>query len=339
VVVVEHALSHLGPPAARETRVRHIVDAMAEVARPVVFGVIIVLLVFLPLATLEDVEGKMFRPVVYSLCFMLFGALVYALIVIPAIAPLLFYKADGSREPWLARQLRRAYRPVLRLALARPITTVCASLLVAAGMLAPAATLGADFLPRIFEGSFAIDALRPPSVSLSQAIRFGAETERALLKSPEVLTVINRIGRPEQSVDPAGPESSDVFVILKPRGQWRTGMTPERLVEELSSEVEKAVPATINAFSQPIEMRVNDLIAGAKGDVVVKVYGEDLETMRTAANSIRQTLATVPGAADVKMEIPTGLPSIRVAIDRDRAARVGVNPRSALEVLGHDPRG
>ncbi|HKQ70661.1 MAG TPA: CusA/CzcA family heavy metal efflux RND transporter, partial [Polyangiaceae bacterium] len=332
VVVVEHLLTHLGPATGGRRR-KAILHSMQEVARPVVFGVIIVLLVFLPLATLEDVEGKMFRPVVYSLCFMLFGALIYALVVIPALARMVFDNAPEPKEPFFARWLRLGYGPVLTRVLSHPKATIGGAFMITLVFLGVSSNLGAEFLPRIFEGAFAIDALRPPSVSLTAAIGLGRETELALKEAPEVHTVVNRIGRPDGAVDPAGPESSDVFVILKPKEEWRPGMTPEKLVDDLAARLEGRVPATINAFSQPIEMRVNDLIAGVKSDLAIKIYGEELEEMSAVADKVRKVLFQVPGASDVKMEIATGLPSVRIAVDRQRAARLGVPPRAVLDIL------
>jgi len=333
VVVVEHVMTHMGSVADRARRKNAIVHAMQDVARPVIFSVIIVTLVFLPLVTLEDVEGKMFRPVVYSLVFMLLGALFYALVIVPAIAPALFARVSEPKEPWLARKLARVYAPAVAFAVRRPLVTAGSAAAVATVMLGFGSSLGAEFLPRIFEGSFAVDARRPPSVSLTQALDLADETERALADIPEVKTVVNRIGRPEGSVDPAGPESSDVFVILKPQKEWRHGVTPEHIVREMAQKLDARVPATLHAFSQPIEMRVNDLIAGVKSDLAIKVFGEDLDQMQKMADQIRRTIAQIPGAADVKMEIPTGLPSIKVTLARDRAARLGVAPRSVLDVV------
>jgi cobalt-zinc-cadmium resistance protein CzcA len=335
VLTVEHAMTHGASVADRAQRRERILHAIKQVARPALFVVFITLLVFLPLATLEDVEGKMFRPVVYSLSFMLLGAIFYALVVIPAVAPtVLPGNANAKhREPLFARLARRAYAPALDWALARPRLTIVGSLLLTVSLLASGVTLGADFLPRVFEGSYAIDAMRPPSTSLTQAIDLARETEIALKEVPEVLTVVNRIGRPEGGVDPSGPEASDVFVILKPRGEWRRGVTPEALMTELSDKCNARVPATINAFSQPIEMRVNDLIAGVRSDIAVKVFGDDLATISDVSERIRQALARVPGAADVKREIPTGQPAVRVTVDRERIARLGIPPREVLSVL------
>ena len=332
VVAVEHAMAHGASEQDKATRKRHITQAVADVAKPAVFGVVITVLVFLPLLSLEDVEGKMFRPVVVSLCFMLVGALIYALIVIPAIAPR-FLKIASSEEPWLIRQVRKAYVPAVDFAMRRPKTVIGVSFALTTVLMASGATLGAEFLPRIFEGAFAIDATRPPSTSLNQAVALATETELALKESPEVLTVVNRIGRPEGATDTQGPEASDVFVILKPRKEWRKGLTPEGLAQELSERVDSRVPATLNAFSQPIEMRVNDLIAGVKSDVSIKVFGDDLATMVETADGLRRAIAKVPGAADVKMEAINGLPSLRVQVDRQRAGRLGVSTSSVLDML------
>ncbi len=335
VLVVEHAMAYATGNTDPQQRLERLVSAMKSVVRPAVFGVTITLLVFLPLASLSGIEGKMFRPVVMSLVFMLAGSLVYALLFVPAVAPWVLPKGagHGHADPWLIRTLKRFYVPTVDFALARPKVIIVGAALVTCGGLGLGATMGADFLPRIFEGALAIDALRPPSTSLTQAIALGRETEEALRESPEVATVVNRIGRPEGAVDPAGPESSDVFIILKDRSEWRPGMTAEKLVEELSERLNHRVPATVNAFSQPIEMRVNDIVSGARGDVVVKLFGSDLDALDQTADKLRKIIATVPGAADVRRDISFGLPNIRLVVDRERAGRLGVDPRAALDVV------
>ena len=333
VLTVEHAMTHGAAIPDRERRRARIVYAMQEVARPALFVVVITLLVFLPLATLEDIEGKMFKPVVYSLSFMLVGAIFYATVVIPAVGPAVLRSSGKHAEPWFARAAKRVYAPLLDRALARPWRVLVVAAALTAAMLGTGGRIGADFLPRVFEGAFAIDALRPPSTSLAGAIALGRETEVALAEVPEVQTVVNRIGRPEGAVDPSGPEASDVFVILKPRGQWRDGMTPERLMSELSTKAAQRVPATINAFSQPIEMRVNDLVSGVKSDVAIKLYGDDLAAMSDVAERLRRTLARIPGAMDFKTEIALGQPSVRVTVDRERIGRLGATPSDVLDVL------
>ena len=306
---------------------------MEQVTRPATFGVVITLLVFLPLATLEDVEGRMFKPVVYSLCFMLGGALAYAFIVLPAIGPAVLAKEAHGKDPWLSRNAKKLYAPLLDSVLARPYVTLAASVAVLVGMLVLGGRIGADFLPRVFEGTVAIDAQRVPTISLDKALLMAHESELALVKTPEVTGVVSRIGRPENSIDPAGPEAADIFVLLKERSEWRKGLTVEKLVEELAANVDAVTPATVNAFSQPIEMRVNDLVAGAKGDVVVKVFGDDLTAMSETADRIRRVIQQIDGAADVKMEMPFGLPSVNVTADRGRAARLGISTRSILDAV------
>ncbi len=333
VVVIEHALHSAAHQSSVADRMQAIRAACAHTARPVMFAVVIVVLVFLPLATLEDVEGKMFRPVVASLVVMLAGSLFYALVLVPAVAPSLLAKTVQRDDPWLIRMLRRAYEPLLKRAVARPGLTLLLSALVGIVTIAPAGRLGAEFLPRIFEGDFAIDARRPVSTSVLQAVALATETERALLEIQEVSRVVTRTGRTEGSIDPQGPEASDVFVILKPRDKWRKGLTPEQLVKEMDAKVALRVPGTVHAFSQPIEMRVNDLIAGVRSEVALKVYGDDLETLDRLAEEIKRLIAATPGAADVKREIPTGLPTLRVIVDRVRAARVGVAAQSVLDAV------
>ncbi|AKU96461.1 Cobalt-zinc-cadmium resistance protein CzcA [Labilithrix luteola] len=333
VLTVEHAMTHAGSITDRNRRRRAITHAMADVAKPAVFSVVITILVFLPLITLEDVEGKMFRPVVVSLCFMLAGALFYALVLVPAVGPRFLKGTPGGREPWLIRKARRIYQPALDAALKRPWAAVASAMVLTAALLGAGSQMGAEFLPRIFEGAYALDTTRPPSTSVQQAVTLSGEAERTLKEAPEVETVVSRIGRPEGAVDSAGPESADVFVMLKPREQWRPGMTPDKLAEELAAKLDARVPATLSAFSQPIEMRVNDLIAGVKGDVAIKVYGDDLTTMSEVADQIRKTVAQIPGAADTKMEIATGLPSIRVVVNRDHVGRLGVAPGNILDAL------
>lgn len=333
VLTVEHAMTAGASIQEKNLRRRAISHAMADVAKPAVFSVVITILVFLPLITLEDVEGKMFRPVVVSLCFMLAGALFYALVLVPAIGPRFLRGPADGREPWLIRKARAVYSPALDFVLRRPWPAIGAAFALTIALLGSGASMGAEFLPRIFEGAFALDTMRPPSTSVAQAVALSKEAEETLKEAPEVETVVSRIGRPEGAVDFAGPESSDVFVILKPKKEWRKGMTPEKLAEELSEKLEKRVPATLSAFSQPIEMRVNDLVAGVKGDIAIKVYGDDLTTMSEVADKIRKAVAAVPGAADTKMEIATGLPSIRVVVNRDHVGRHGVAPGSVLDAL------
>ena len=333
VLTVEHAMTHGANVADRNRRRRRIMNAMADVAKPAVFSVVITIIVFLPLVTLEDIEGKMFRPVVVSLCFMLAGALIYALVLVPAVGPRFLRGSADAREPWLIRKLRVVYAPALDLALKRPWMAIAGAAVLAVGLLSTGASMGAEFLPRIFEGAYALDTLRPPSTNVKQAIDLSRIAEQTLKETPEVETVVSRIGRPEGAVDYAGPESSDCFVILKPREQWRKDMTPEKLAQELADKLEARVPATLHAFSQPIEMRVNDLVAGIKGDVAIKVYGDDLQQMQDISDEIRKAVASTPGAADTKMEIVTGLPSIRVEINRDKVGRLGVPPGSVLDAL------
>ncbi|MEO8874113.1 MAG: efflux RND transporter permease subunit, partial [Polyangiaceae bacterium] len=249
------------------------------------------------------------------------------------VAPYIL-RTKTAREPIFVRGARRIYSPLLAGTLRWPVPVLAGTLLATTlAFTLLAGRLGADFLPRIFEGAFAIDAARPPSTSLDQAIALSKEMEVALREVPEVDSVVSRIGRPEGSTDPAGPESSDVFVLLKPKEQWRAGLTSDALMMELSAKSNSRVPATIAAFSQPIEMRVNDLVAGVRSDVAVKIYGDDLAEMSDAADRVRRAIAKIPGASDFRMEIPIGQPMITVSVDRSKIARLGASPSDVLDVL------
>jgi len=274
----------------------------------------------------------MFRAVVFSLCFMLIGALAYAFFVLPALAPRIL-RGGAHGEPRFVAKLRAGYRPLVVLALRFPKLTIGGSFAVTFALLALTFDIGADFLPRVFEGAYNMDALRPPSTSVSLAVKLGTQTELALKDAPEVVTIVNRIGRPENAIDPQGTESSDVFVILKPRSEWRKGLDPDSLAADLTERVDGRVPMTIHSFAQPIETRVNDLIAGAKSDVVIKVFGDDLPSLVDLAERLRRKLATVPGAVDVKSEMPLGLPATSLNVDRAHLARLGIPASDVLDLV------
>ena len=332
VLMVEHAMSVEGHHDEQAHR-KALVESMQAMARSATFGVLITILTFLPLATLQQVEGKMFRPVVLSLCFMLFGALVYALVIVPMLVPTVLGGAAGHGDPLFVRWLKRRFEPLLLRVLRNPKLSLGIAFGSTALLMVLGSRIGADFLPRIFEGAYALDVQRPPSASLPEAIALSAETERALRELPEVLTVVNRIGRPDGAVDPAGPESSDVFVILKPKKAWRHGVDEEQLAAQIHARLAARVPGTLVAISQPIEMRINDIVAGIKGEVAVKIFGDDLPTMNAAAEKIRSAVASVRGAADVKIEPVNGLPAITVHVDRERAGRIGASPGAILDVV------
>jgi len=339
IIIVENAVRHLSERHAREGRAltpaerdEVVLASSLEVRSATAFGELIIALVYLPILTLEGVEGKMFRPMALTVIFALATAFVLSLTLTPVLASLLLPLRLEEKESWLVAAARRAYRPLLDAALRRRWVTVgvaLAALALAAGV---AATRGGEFIPALDEGAMALEVYRLPSTSLPEAARQTTDLERALRSFPEVETVVCRTGRGEIAMDPMGVEMTDVLVMLRPRERWRFRRR-EDLVEAMERRVRSAVPGIVFGFSQPIKQRMAELIAGARGDVVVKLFGDDLDLLRGSADEIARSLRRVPGAQDVRAEQVSGLPMRRVAIDRRAAARYGVRVGDVLDTV------
>jgi len=340
VIVVENAVRmiaershHLGRPVTPAERSALVLRASREVLRSATFGVAIIAIVYLPILSLVGIEGKMFRPMAMTVLFALAGALVLALTFIPALSSLLLPRRIVEEESFIVSRTRRVYEPVLRKAIARRWVTMGAALAVFLGSVALLPFLGSEFVPRLDEGAIALQAWRLPSVSLEESVRQSREIEKVLKRFPEVVTVVSKTGRAEIATDPMGVEISDVFVMLRPHGEWKTASTREDLIAAMDGALKKAVPGTLFSYSQPIELRVSELIAGVRSDVALKIYGDDLTTLKRTADAAVGVLAKVPGAADVKAEQTAGLPVLRIRIDRRAIARHGINAADVLEVV------
>ena len=321
------------PSARRPTR-ELVREATVEMARPVAFAVGIIIIVYLPILTLTGVEGKMFRPMAITVVFALVGSLVLALTLIPVLASIFLRHTHAHEDTWLVRTVRRAYTPVLDAALGhRFIVMVCASLVFVGGA-ALATSRGAEFIPELDEGAIALQVWRLPSVSLEEAARQSGMIERLLLDEfpDEVSTVVSKTGRAEIATDPMGVEMSDVFVMLLPPGGWRYP-SKTALIEAIEERLASRIPGVAFGFSQPIELRVSELISGVRSDVAIQVFGSDLDELQRVGQAIAQTVAAVPGAADVKVEQVSGLPVMTAAIDRESVARHGVSADDVLAVV------
>ncbi len=306
-------------------------DACREVARPVMFGVGIILLVYLPILSLRGLEGKMFRPMALTVIFALLTSLILALTLMPVLASI-FLRSVSENEPFLVRVVKQAYRPLLRFVVERPRSVLAATALAFFASLGLASTLGAEFIPKLDEGSIAIQAVRLPSVSLETSVAMTTKIEKCLLKFPEVESVVSKTGRPEIANDPMMVNLTDIMVTLKPHEEWRFA-TKDELVEAMKQALEEEVPANGYSFSQPIELRVAELVAGVKSDIGISLYGDDLETLQQKAEEIVRVLNKVPGAADVQAEQTGGLPFLRVIIKRNQIARYGINARDVLDAV------
>jgi heavy metal efflux system protein len=334
VVMIENIVRRLSearaPGRSKDDVIR---DAGREVARPVFFAVLIIIIVYLPILTLEGVEGKMFRPMALTVVFALIGSLALALTLMPVLASLGLKATASEHEPRLIHWLKARYRPWLHRTVARPLITgaIAAAVFVASLGLVP--FMGAEFIPKLDEGAVALQAWRLPSVSLTESLKSTTLIERTLKQFPEVVTVVSRTGQAEIPTDPMGVETSDIYVILKDHAEWTTASTKEALVAAFNEALEREVPGNVLSYSQPIELRVQELIAGVRSDLAITLFGEDLAELRRVGADITRVVSGVRGAADVKLEQTSGLPFLRVKIRRDEIARYGINASQVLDVV------
>ncbi|MBD3867581.1 MAG: efflux RND transporter permease subunit [Acidobacteria bacterium] len=332
VVLIENVVRRLALRGKKPGSVRETVrQAAVEVGRPVTFAVAIIIIVYLPILTLTGTEGRMFRPMAWTVVFALAGSLLLSLTLMPVLASLAFRNGVAEREARVIGLLRRIYRPTLAWAFRARRLVAVAAIAAVAGAAVLFLSLGGEFLPTLDEGGIVVQSLRLQSSSMTHSVEAGLEVERVLHEFPEVEQIVTRIGSPEVATDVMGIELSDVFVSLKPKKEWDTGRTKEQLVEAMSESLEHRVAGMGFSFTQPIEMRFNELIAGVRSDVAVSVFGDDLDELERLGGKIAGMLREVPGAADVRADQIQGLPVLRIILDHARAARYGI---SVDEVLG-----
>jgi cobalt-zinc-cadmium resistance protein CzcA len=340
VVMVENMVRRFGSKQARLGRVltrrERLTEAYTsalEMARPTLFGMGIIMIVYLPILSLSGIEGKMFRPMAQVVLLALASALVLSMTFVPAAVALTFGGRVREKESPVLRAVRRMYTPVLSWTLRFRFVTVAVAVAILAGTGLLATRLGSEFLPTLDEGAMTLHAMRIPGTSLTQAVVMQHDVEQTLAAFPEVDLVYSKIGTAEIANDPMPPHVSDVFVILKPRDEWpNRDKTREELVSDFEAKLD-LLPGNVYEYTQPIEMRFNELIAGIRSDVAVKVFGDDLDVLRDTAHDIEEVLARVPGASDVKAEQVSGLPMLTVYIDRVAISRYGLSIRDVQEVV------
>jgi len=338
VIQIENAVRRLAEDAGGRERREVIRDAVIEVRRPTLFGELIIAIVYLPILTLEGVEGKLFRPMALTVVFALVGSMALSLTLMPVLASLFLRRKPAHRENRLMKALLRVYRPALHAALRRPKAVLAgAAALLACGALL-ALRLGSEFVPRLREGAIVINTVRLAGVSLDESVRYGTRIEGALLETfpDEIERIWTRTGTAEVATDPMGLEVSDVFMTLAPRSRWRRARTQDELVAAMEATL-SSLPGMRAVFTQPIEMRVNEMIAGIRSDLGVKLFGDDFETLKAKAREIERALERIDGAADVYTEQVTGQPVLQIGVDREAIARHGVSVREvlgAVEALG-----
>jgi cobalt-zinc-cadmium resistance protein CzcA len=331
IVVTENIVRHIKQDTGAN-RAEVAVRATREVARPVVFSILIIVLVFVPLLTLEGMEGRMFGPLALTMVFAMLGSLVVAMSVIPVILAFLINKEAGARESRIFGWLQRGYLGILDRVLSYRRATVGIAGAVFIATLAVTPLIGTEFLPQLEEGAIAINVVRLPNASLAGSVETGTFMEKQLLAFPEVKTVVTKTGRAEISEDPMGPEQNDLLIMLHPESEWTSGRSKEELVAAMQERLAK-IPGLRLSFSQPIALRVNELISGVKSDLAVKVFGEDIDILKANADRIAAILGGLEGAEDVRVEQVTGFSQLDIVPDRRAMARYKLNMHDINEVV------
>ncbi|MFY1913476.1 CusA/CzcA family heavy metal efflux RND transporter [Achromobacter xylosoxidans] len=342
VVIVEncvrrlsHAQEHQGRPLSRSERFHEVFAAAREARRPLLFGQLIIMVVYLPIFALTGVEGRMFHPMALTVVLALLGAMILSVTFVPATVALFIGKKVSEKENRLMLWAKRRYAPLLDLALRRtPLVLAGATLFVAlCGVIA--SRMGSEFIPNLNEGDIAIQALRIPGTSLSQSLEMQKQLETRLKqKFPEIERVFARTGTAEIASDPMPPNISDGYIMLKPKDQWPAPRKTQAELLRAIQEEAAQMPGNNYEFSQPIQLRFNELISGVRSDVAVKIFGDDNDVLNRSAAEVAQVLQAIPGASEVKIEQTTGLPVLTVNIDRARAARYGLSLADVQDTLG-----
>lgn len=331
VVMVENIYRHLTERRNHRGVEQTVLEASREVARPVFFAVLIIIVVFLPLFTLSGVEGKLFTPMAYTITFALAGSLVLALTLVPALCVLLLRRRLSERESPVMRLLKPGYERLLRFALDHRGIVLAAAVVALAGSFALVPRLGSEFVPELDEGTIAIRVTFLPSVALEEAARVATSLEKQLLEFPEVKDAIGRTGRAELGGDPEPVSNSEIYVMLNPRKDW-TVASKEELVQAMNAKLSQT-PGILLSFTQPIAMRVDELLSGYRAQIAIKLFGEELDVLRQKAEEIRAAVSEVRGVADLQVEQTTGSPQLNIVIDRGAIARYGINVADVQDIV------
>jgi cobalt-zinc-cadmium resistance protein CzcA len=343
VVMVENVVRHLSHDRDLErSRLEVVRDAALEVRGPTLFGELIILIVYLPILTLQGVEGKLFRPMALTVIFALLGSMVLSLTLMPVLASLVLPRRLSETDPWIVRLLRIFYKPVLRTAL-RFRAAVLLLALASLGMGGLIAwNLGSEFIPRLSEGAFVIGIQRLPGTDLFESLRYNSRMEQILREKfpDEIENIWARVGTAEVATDPMGPEETDFFITLRPRSRWRPGIETQDDLKKLIREELSDLPGQRLSYTQPIEQRVDEMTSGSKAAVAVKLFGDDFDILQEKAEEIDRILRGIHGSADVQVEQLRGQPVLQVRLRQDQLARYGVSARVVLdrvEALGGKP--
>ena len=337
VVMIENcmrqAANHLKSNPGKKVPLHVFESSASEVGKPILFAGLIVVIVFIPILSLQGMEGKMFRPMAFTFMTALSSALILSVTVMPVLASLFLARWIQQKDTLVVRGLKRLYEPCLRFSMKHPLGMFLAAIGIFAISVLLARQFGREFVPKLDEGDIAIQATRLPSVSLETSVELTKAMERCLLKFPQVITVVSKTGRPEIANDPMGVYQTDVIVRLKPKEQWPEPISKEELVVQMRKALAREVPANSFSFTQPIELRVQELVAGVRSDIGLSLYGDDLAVLKAKGDEIVQALLRVEGSADVAAQQIAGLSYCGVSVRRDALARYGINAREVLDAV------
>ncbi|TWT75532.1 Cobalt-zinc-cadmium resistance protein CzcA [Posidoniimonas polymericola] len=333
VIMVENCVSRLAESPPGVSRLRVIRDAAIEVRGPTMFGELIIAVVYVPVLMLEGTEGKLFRPMAMTVLFALLGSLVISLTLMPALASLGLPRRVSHHDVWPIRLLKVVYLPMVRMAIRMPWATALVAICVVLVSVPIGLGLGAEFMPRLNEGDLLVEAARLPTASLEGAEDMARQIETTLLELPEIKTVFCKTGRPEIANDVMGVHQTDVWVMLHPKEEWPAAKSREELIADMEVALNARVPGVAFGFTQPIEMRVDELVAGVKADVAILLYGDDLDVLAEKSKEIERELRRIPGAADVKADIQSTLATLTIEPRRDTLARYGVDAAEVMDVV------
>jgi cobalt-zinc-cadmium resistance protein CzcA len=340
VIIVENCLRRLGETQnrlgrilTRDERFHETAEAAAEVIRPSLFGVLIITLVYIPIFTLTGVEGKMFHPMAFTVVFALTSAMILSLTFVPAAVAMIVSGKVQEKPNFVMRGAASFYAPVLSLALRLRWAVVALAVVMVSVAGWSASRMGSEFIPQLDEGDIALHALRIPGTSLGQALEMQSLLERRIREFPQVERIVSKIGTADVATDPMPPSVADTFILLRPREEWPDPRLPrEELVNQLSAAVHE-LPGNRYEFTQPIEMRFNELLSGVRADVAVKVFGDDLDTLLEVGQRIENLLERVEGAQDISIEQATGLPMMQIEPRREALARYGLTMEDVQSVI------
>lgn len=333
IVMVENVIRHLAEPNENnESLTSRVLRSVQEVGKPVFFAVLIIIVVFLPLFTLQDIEGKLFRPMALTVSYAMFGSLIVAFTIVPVLAATFFGKRISEKESFLMRFMRWCYRPVLGYALSHRAVVIVSAVAALIGSLATLPFLGTEFIPELDEGAMTVRVTMNPSISLEESKRISHRLEVKLMKYPEVTYAFSKIGRDELGGDPDPISNNELNIGLKPQSEWTTTNSRQELIRLFEKDMSEH-PGILFNFSQPIATRVDELLSGVRAQIAIKLFGDDLAVLEEKGREIESVVKKIPGASDVQMEQISGEAQLVVRADRSKLARYGLNVSQVMEIV------